>query len=215
MDPIIRSLMERKSVRAYADREIPEEAVRTILLAAANAPTAGNEQLYTILRVSDPEKKRRLAESCDHQPFIGQAKLVLVFCADCLRWYNAFRAAGCEPRKPDVGDLLLAVSDANIAAQNAVTAAEALGIGSCYIGDIMENAETQRQILNLPRYVFPAAMIVFGYPTEQQRQREKPRRFDLKYIVQENGYRELTPDELREMFAERTAARRRARSGSR
>lgn len=207
MNPIIRSLTERKSVRAYTDQKIPEEAVRTILLAAANAPTAGNEQLYTILRVSDPEKKHRLAESCDHQPFIEQAKLVLIFCADCLRWYNAFLAAGCEPREPDAGDLLLAVSDANIAAQNAVTAAESLGIGSCYIGDIMENAETQRDILNLPRYVFPAAMIVFGYPTEQQKQREKPRRFDTKYIVQENAYHELTPDELREMFAERTAAR--------
>ncbi len=207
MNPIIRSLMERKSVRAYTEQDIPEDAVQTILAAAANAPTAGNQQLYTILRITDPEKKRRLADSCDHQPFIAQAKLVLVFCADCLKWYNAFRAAGCEPRKPDVGDLLLAVSDANIAAQNAVTAAEALGIGSCYIGDIMENAETQREILQLPRYVFPAAMVVFGYPTKQQKEREKPRRFDQRYIVQENGYHELTQEELCAMFADRTAAR--------
>ena len=207
MNPIIRSLMERKSVRAFTEQDIPEDVVQTILAAAANAPTAGNQQLYTILRITDPEKKRRLADSCDHQPFIAQAKLVLVFCADCLKWYNAFRAAGCEPRKPDVGDLLLAVSDANIAAQNAGTAAEALGIGSCYIGDIMENAETQREILQLPRYVFPAAMVVFGYPTEQQKEREKPRRFDQRYIVQENGYHEMSQDELRAMFADRTAAR--------
>ena len=207
MNPVIRSLMERKSVRAYTSQEIPEEAAQAILAAAANAPTAGNQQLYTILRVTDSEKKRRLADSCDHQPFIEQARLVLVFCADCLKWYNAFKAAGCEPRRPDAGDLLLAVSDANIAAQNAVTAAEALGIGSCYIGDIMENAETQREILNLPRYVFPAAMVVFGYPTDQQKEREKPRRFDQKYIVQENAYHELTHDELRAMFAPRTAAR--------
>ncbi|MCR4875710.1 MAG: nitroreductase family protein [Clostridiales bacterium] len=207
MNQIIESLLERKSVRAYTGQEIPEEAVRTILNAAAGAPTAGNQQLYTILRITDPEKKLRLADSCDHQPFIAQAGLVLVFCADCLKWYNAFRAAGCDPRRPDAGDLLLAVSDANIAAQNAVTAAQALGIGSCYIGDIMENAEIQREILNLPRWVFPAAMTVFGYPTEQQKERQKPRRFDLKYIVQENGYHELTEDELRGMFAERTAAR--------
>ena len=205
MNPVIRSLLERKSVRAYTDQEIPEEAVQTILAAAAGAPTAGNQQLYTILRITDPEKKRRLADSCDHQPFIARAGLVLVFCADCLKWYNAFQAAGCEPRRPDAGDLLLAVSDAVIAAQNAVTAAEALGIGSCYIGDIMENVEIQREILSLPRYVFPAAMLVFGYPTPQQAQREKPRRFDPAYIVQENSYHELTDDELRKMFAERTA----------
>ena len=207
MEPIIQSLFDRKSVRAYTDQEISEETARLILSAAAQAPTAGNQQLYTILRITDPEKKRLLSDSCDHQPFISQAKLVLIFCADCLKWYSAFQAAGCQPRKPDEGDLLLAVSDANIAAQNAVVAAQALGIGSCYIGDIMENAEIQREILGLPRYVFPAAMAVFGYPTEQQKAREKPRRFPLEYIVQENEYRMLTQEELRSMFSERAAAR--------
>lgn len=207
MNPVIQSLTERKSVRVYTEQEIPEEAVQTILNAAAQAPTAGNQQLYTILRIEDNEKKRRLSLSCDDQPFIAQAKLVLIFCADCRKWYRAFQAAGAAPRKPDAGDLLLAVSDANIAAQNAVTAAQALGIGSCYIGDIMENIETQRDILSLPRYVFPAAMAVFGYPTEQQKDREKPGRFDLKYIVQKDEYHDLTQAEIRDMFAQRTAAR--------
>ena len=205
MDPIVKSLFDRKSVRAYEDRPIPEEAVQLILRAAAQAPTAGNQQLYTVIRITDPEKKHRLSVSCDDQPFIERAGLVLVFCADCLKWYNAFLAAGCSPRRPDAGDLMLAVSDANIAAQNAVTAAEALGIGSCYIGDIMENAEIQRDILQLPRYVFPAAMLVFGYPTGQQKARQKPARFDMAHIVHENGYRTMDEAELRDMFAERTA----------
>ena len=50
-------------------------------------------------------------------------------------------------------------------------------------------------------------MLVFGYPTEQQKAREKPARFDLKYIVQENAYHELDDSELKEMFAERSGAR--------
>ena len=203
MDPIIRSLFERKSVRVYTGQPIPEEDVQTILAAAAQAPTPGNQQLYTILRITDPEKKHRLALSCDDQPFIERADLVLVFCADCLKWYSAYLAAGADPRKPDVGDLMLAVSDANIAAQNAVVAAQALGIGSCYIGDIMENLEVQREILELPEYVFPAAMLVFGYPTEQQLARKKPDRFDLRYTVQENSYHRHSEAELREMFAQR------------
>lgn len=207
MNPIIESLYSRKSIRAYTDREIEEEDVRLILTAATQAPTPGNQQLYTIVRVTDPERKHRLSISCDNQPFIEKAKLVLVFCADCLKWYNAYLEGGASPRKPDVGDLLLAVSDANIAAQNAVTAAEALGIGSCYIGDIMENIETQREILSLPEYVFPAAMVVFGYPTDHQKALKKPDRFDLKYIVHENAYHALTGTELREMFAERIGAR--------
>ena len=97
--------------------------------------------------------------------------------------------------------MLLAVSDANIAAQNAVVAAQSLGIGSCYIGDIMENCEEQRALLKLPKYVFPAAMLVFGYPTKQQAEREKPRRADMKHIVHENSYREMDAEELCELFS--------------
>ena len=203
MNETIRQLIGRKSVRVFEDREIDEPIIQEILTAAVNAPTAGNQQLYTILRITDPEIKTKLSESCDHQPFIAEGKLVLVFCADCLKWYQAFRTAGCDPREPGVGDLLLAVDDAMIAAQNAVTAAESHGIGSCYIGDIMENIETQREILALPEYVFPAALLVFGYPNEQQKARKKPERVPMEFIVQENTYRPHSPEELRRMFADR------------
>ncbi|MBR4881558.1 MAG: nitroreductase family protein, partial [Clostridia bacterium] len=183
MNEVIKQLKERKSVRVFTDKPITNEEKNAILESAVNAPTAGCQQLYTIIDVTDQKLKEALAETCDHQPFIATAPLVLVFCADCRKWYNAFAAYGCEPRDPGVGDLLLAVSDTNIAAQNAVVAAHSLGIGSCYIGDIMENAEEQRKLLNLPKYVFPCAMLVFGYPTEQQLQRPKPKRADLKHIV--------------------------------
>ncbi len=203
MNPILHSLHERKSVRAYTADPIPEEAVQEILSAAVQAPTAGNQQLYTILRVQSQDKKQQLAESCDHQPFIAQAPLVLVFCADCRKWYQAFLYTGCNPRRPREGDLMLAVTDAVIAAQNAVVAAQSLGIGSCYIGDIMENAETQRAILGLPCYVFPCAMLAFGYPTDSQKARKKPPRVPLHYIVQTDIYHPHTPDELRGMLQEK------------
>ena len=205
MNEVIRQLKERRSVRVFENKEIDESLVREILTAAVSAPTAGCQQLYTILRITEPELKVRLSESCDHQPFIAEGKLVLVFCADCLKWYEAFRTAGLDPRKPGVGDLLLAVDDALIAAQNAVTAAESLGIGSCYIGDIMENIEVQREILGLPEYVFPAALLVFGYPTEQQKKRPKPERAAMDLIVQENKYHCHTAEELRRMVGRKNA----------
>ena len=122
--------------------------------AAIAAPSAGCQQLYTILDITDQKLKEMLAESCDHQSFIANAKMVLVFCADCKKWYDAYLEAGCEPRKPGVGDLMLAITDTAIAAQNAVVAAESLGIGSCYIGDIMENCEEQRRLLQLLNMCF-------------------------------------------------------------
>lgn len=200
MNEIIRQLHERKSVRVFTDREIGAEEKTAILNAACQAPTAGNQQLYTILDITDPELKAKLVKTCDDQPFIAQARMVLIFCADCRKWYRAFQAADCEPRDPGPGDLLLAVSDANIAAQNAVVAAQSLGIGSCYIGDVMENCEQQRELLGLPKYVFPAAMLVFGYPTEQQKKRAKPPRADLSHIVHENGYRDMENEELERLF---------------
>jgi nitroreductase/FMN reductase (NADPH)/FMN reductase [NAD(P)H] len=207
MNEILKSLYARKSVRVFEEKEISMENKNAILRAATEAPTAGNQQLYTILDITSRELKEKLVKTCDGQPFIAEAKMVLVFCADCRKWYDAFLAAGCEPRLPGVGDLLLAVSDANIAAQNAVTAAESLGIGSCYIGDIMENCEVQRALLHLPQYVFPAAMLVFGYPTAQQKERIKPRRAEMKHIVHENTYRHMDGEELKALFTERCGDR--------
>lgn len=203
MNETLKQLYERKSVRAYTEQEISNEDKQSILMAAAQAPTAGNQQLYTILDITDQSIKERLVETCDHQPMIAQAKLVLIFCADCKKWYDGFRAVGCEPRRPGQGDLMLAVCDAMIAAQNAVAAAESLGIGSCYIGDIMENYEEQRELLQLPEYVMPVGMVIFGYPTELQKKRKKPGRADLSYVVHENAYHPLKGEDLEAMWTPR------------
>ena len=120
MNEIIESLYKRKSMRVYEERTIPEEMKRIILEAAAQAPSAGCQQLYTILDITDKELKVALSETCDNQPFIAKAPMVLVFCADCKKWYDTYLEAGCTPRKPGAGDLMLAVTDAAIAAQNAV-----------------------------------------------------------------------------------------------
>lgn len=207
MNEVLRQLHERRSVRAFTGEPIPAAHKAAILEAAAAAPTAGNQQLYTVIDVTDPALKAALADSCDGQPFIAEAELVLIFCADCRKWYEAYLSTGCAPRAPGVGDLLLAVSDATIAAQNAVTAAHSLGLGSCYIGDVMENCERQRELLGLPAYVFPAAMLVFGYPTEQQKQRQKPARVPLHHLVHENRYRPMDGAELETMFAPKSGVR--------
>lgn len=188
MNQTMREIYARKSVRVYEDRPIPEDVRQAILEAAIQAPTAGNMTLYTILDITDPRIKAALAKSCDNQPFIATAPLVLVFCADYRRWYDIFGKFEDPVREPAMGDLFLAQADTLIAAQNAVVAAQSLGVGSCYIGDIVENFEFHRELLKLPRYVVPAAMVCFGYPTAQQQRREKPARFAVSDIVHENGY---------------------------
>ena len=202
MNDMIKCLTERKSIRSYTNQEISPDCKELILRAAMEAPTAGNQQLYTILDITSQGLKDRLAVTCDNQPFIAKGKMVLIFCADFQKWYQAFTLAGCSPRKPGPGDFLLAVEDAAIAAQNAVTAAESLGIGSCYIGDIMENYEVHKELLGLPEFIFPALMLVFGYPTAQQKEREKPKRAPLDFIVHENIYPHFSQEEIRQNIAD-------------
>ncbi len=198
-------------MRAYEKRPIPIEVRENLLRATLRAPTAGNLMLYSIVEVTDQHIKDELVKSCDNQPFIARAPLVWLFLADYQRWFDYFIAAGVENlckqqkktmRKPEEGDLFLACCDALIAAQTAVIAAESLGLGSCYIGDIMENYEVQRDLFNLPKYVFPICLLCFGYPTRQQKERGQATRFEEKFILFENQYRQLTEEEFIEMFHE-------------
>lgn len=205
MNNIIESLYNRKSVRAFEPTPIADEVKRELIGCAAQAPTAGNQMLYTIIDVTDPAVKEKLAILCDDQPFIATAPVVLVFVADCTRWYQSYLLAGCRPRDLREGDLMLAYADACIAAQNVVVAAESLGLGSCYIGDILENKEETQALLCLPTRCVPACMLVIGYPTAGQLARKKPARFGAGFYLCENRYKELGRNELTALYNDRCA----------
>ena len=216
MTKTLQVIHQRRSVRAYEDRPVERETVDAIIRSAMRAPTAGNLMLYSILEIEDPALKEELARSCDDQPFIARAPLVLVFLADYQRWVDAFVASGvpaaCEARGeemrlPGEGDLLLACCDALIAAQTAVIAAESLGLGSCYVGDVMERYEHHRELLDLPRYAFPVTMVCFGYPTPAARERALTSRFPQDVVHFKNRYRRLDEEALGTMLE----ARRRSR----
>ena len=221
MNQVMDVILNRKSVRAYEDRPIPNEVKGQILQAAMRAPTAGNMMLYSIIEVRDPAAKATLARTCDDQPFIAKAPLVLLFLADYQRWVDYFIHAGVEQlcaergepmRRPEQGDLVLACCDALIAAQTAVIAAESLGIGSCYIGDIMENYEAHRDLFALPQYVFPICLLCFGYPTQQQKDRPQTTRFEKQFVVFEDRYRRLSADEFAAMYRRDEALAAKGRS---
>lgn len=209
MNPVLETIHKRTSLRLYKDTPIQDEDLQAVLEATLRAPTAGNMMLYSVLVIKDQDMKDKLSKTCDNQPFIAKAPLVLVFLADYQRWLDYYRLsdvpAFCADsdrtwQEPDVGDLFLAMDDALIAAQTAVLAAESLGIGSCYIGDIMENYEIHRDLLQLPEYVFPAGMLCLGYYPDNYKPKFRER-FAQEYIVHHEKYRNLTDDALAKMFA--------------
>jgi nitroreductase len=210
MNQVIDVINNRVSLRKYKDKEISQEHLDIILDSAIKAPTAGNQCLYSIIMIKDKKTKEILSKSCDNQPFIAKAPLILIFAADQQKWFDYYRLRGVKEfaerenllfEAPQESDLILACEDALIAAQNAVIAAESLGIGSCYIGDILENYEFHKELLNLEDWVFPVTMLCFGY-YEEDAKRIHRKRFDKKFIVFEEKYRKLSDDELSEMFSE-------------
>ncbi len=211
MNSTLQVIAARRSLRRYAERPLGPAHKDAILQATLRAPTAGNQMLYSIIEVEDQALKDRLAVTCDNQPFIAAAPLVLLFLADYQRWYDYFQYCGCEERarqldrplrRPEEGDLLLACCDALIAAQTAVIAAESLGIGSCYIGDILENYEIHRQMFSLPPYAIPITLLCFGYPLVEHDSPSHSRRFPPEQVIFKNTYRWPGPHGLEQMDAE-------------
>ena len=206
---VIKTLNQRRSIRAYSSEKLADEEINSIIHSAMRAPTAGNMMFYSIIQVKDQAVKEKLVKTCDNQPMIAKAPLVLLFLADMQRWWDYFKISNidkiCKERDlefqtPQESDLLLACCDALIAAQNAVIGAEALGIGSCYVGDIMENYEIHRKIFNLPKWVFPITLICFGYPKGDKDKIPLTSRFPQKYICFENQYKQLDKDDFEDML---------------
>ena len=193
MNETMKTIDNRRSTRLYLDKEISLEDKKTILEAAINAPTAGNMVLYSIIDVVDQEKKEKLSVLCDNQPFIKNGKMVLVFVADSKKWYEVYNKLNNADLKPTLADFYLSMADAHIAAENAVIAAESLGIGSCYIGDIVENYEEMKQLLNLPKYINPICMLVFGYK-KNDNVNPRPRRFKVEDVVFTNEFKEKSEE---------------------
>ena len=209
INEILEVINNRCTVRAYDKKPISQKEVDMIIHGAMRAPTAGNMMFYSIIEVQNQKMKDKLVTTCDNQPHIAKAPLVLIFLADMQRWYDYYVASGIPElcveknlayRTPDESDLLLACCDAIIAAQNAVIVAESMGIGSCYIGDIIENIETHREMFNLSKWVFPIIMVCFGYPKQDPSKRIFKQRFPKKFIHFIDTYKRLNKDKFFEMF---------------
>ncbi|HAF85754.1 MAG TPA: nitroreductase [Sphaerochaeta sp.] len=217
MNETLQILRDRRSVRAFSDIDLTDEQVSLIKEATLRAPTAGNMALYSVIEIHDQKKKEQLARLCDNQIMITKAPLVWVFLADMQKWVNFFTDGGSREkgekeglaswRDPGLGDLHLCMQDAIIAAQNAVVAAESLGIGSCYIGDVIENFEALRDLLELDHYTVPACMVIFGNPKSEPTGKQTPR-CPQEAIFMQDRYDSPTLEQLQYAFSEHEKMRR-------
>ena len=198
LNDTIRLLYERSSCRSFEDRAIPENVVSTILRAGIHAPTGGNLQPYSIVRITDESVRARLAELTEGQPWVAAAPVNLLFCIDfhrLERWAELsdapFSATGAFRH------FWISFQDTIIAAQNVCTAADAVGLGSVYIGSVLECFRELRSMFALPDGVFPVVLLCLGYP--KHRPSPSPK-LDIDTIVHDGGYQDPSDEELLAAF---------------
>jgi nitroreductase len=163
-EKILQFLNSHGSVRRYTDQPLTDEQLGRIIEIAQRAPTSSNLQAYSIIVVRDPHKKEALSVLSGNQPHVRECPVLLVFCPDLLRLRKICREAGYRFREEYFEYLLVAVVDAALAGQNALLAAEALGLGACMIGGLRNRPQEVSELLELPPRVFALFGLTVGVP---------------------------------------------------
>lgn len=198
----LKTLLEHKSIRKYTTQPISQSDLDLILKAAVRASTTGNMQLYSIVVSTSEEEKKQLAPAHFNQPMVTAAPVVLTFCADFNRFNQWCKYRNAEPGYDNLQSFMWAVIDTVAATQNACVAAEALGLGICYLGTTTYNAQQIIDVLNLPKGVVPITTITLGYPAEQPSQTD---RLPLQSVVHYGKYADYTAANINEAFAQKEA----------
>lgn len=197
---MMETMLKHRSIRNYSSNPVEKEKLDKILEAAIRASTTGNMQVYSVVVTQDTDIRKQLWEAHFKQDMVMQAPVHLTFCAD----FNRF-TRWCKQRKADPGydnylSFLTAAIDAVIAAQNAALAAEAQGLGICYLGTVTWMAERIISILQLPELVVPVAAIVLGYPDENPGLTD---RLPVEGVVHQEIYQNYTDSDIDRIYQEK------------
>lgn len=173
---VIASLMDHRSVRGYRSDPVPAGTLETLVAAAQSAATSSNLQTWSVVEVSDPAKRAALAEIANGQKHIVECPLFLVWLADVSRNNRLAEAEGkVLEGLPYLETFLVAAIDAALAAQNAVVAAESLGLSTVYIGALRNDPERIAKMLDLPAGAVGVFGLCVGYPKAGSVAEVKPR----------------------------------------
>ncbi len=183
--PTIEQIMQHGSVRNYKPDPVAPELVESIVAAAQRSATSSNLQMYSVVAVTDADKRARLMELCNNQAHIAQAPVFMAWCADLSRLDRVCRRRGYTQVTEHVESFLVAAMDASIAMQTATVAAESLGLGACYIGAIRNHPRQVIELLRLPKLTFPVCGMTLGWPAAAPRLRP---RLATEAILHWEGY---------------------------
>lgn len=206
---VIDLLKNHRSIRKFTEDPIDDELVESIISAGLSAATSSNLQGSTVIRVRNPETRAAIGELAGGQTYVETAAVFFVWCADLHRSAVACEMGGGEFHGGMTEHFIIAATDCAIAAQNAVVAAESVGLGICYIGGIRNDPAQMTELLSLPDQVVPIFGLCLGWPDQDPAL--KPR-LPLSVTLKEETYDESADrdgisaydEQMREYYRERT-----------
>lgn len=210
---VVNLISQHRSIRKFTDQPVTDEMVNDIIGAGLSAATSSNLQGTTVIRVRNSKTRSAIATLAGGQPWVETAGAFVVWCADLHRSAAACERAGGEFSAGMTEHFLIATVDAALAAQNAVVAAEALGLGICYIGGIRNDPQQVAELLALPDQVYPVFGLCLGWPDQDPT--VKPR-LPLSVTLKEETYDESEDaagiaaydEELRAYYRSRTGGKK-------
>lgn len=190
---MIESVKNRRTIRKYSEKDVPDTLLRMLLDAAGRTQTMGNLQLYSVVVTRSAEMKERLSPLHFNQPMVKQAPVVLTVCADFNRTTKWAECRKAHPGYDNFLSFLNAASDALLFAQTFCNLAEAEGLGVCYLGTTLYMPLQIIETLRLPRLVMPVATLTLGYPDETPAQSD---RLPVSAFMHDEVYRDYTPADI-------------------
>jgi nitroreductase len=200
MNEFYKTINGHASVRSYENKAIPTEVQNRSITAATRASTSGNKQCYSIIVTTAPQIKEELLKPHFYQSMVTEAPALLTFCADFHRMRRWLEVSNAPPNFDNFMSFMIATIDAVLASQNAALAAEAEGLGICYMGTTLASCAEIARILDCPKNVVPVAGFSLGYPKEKSEPRE---RLPLDSVVHYEKYRQFAEDEILNIYKDK------------
>lgn len=196
----MQTIQQRRTIRKYAQKEVPETLLNRLLEEAERTPTMGNLQLYSVVITRDGAMKRKLAPAHFNQPMVEGAPVVLTICADFRRTSLWAENRQAVPGYDNFLSFMNAATDALLYTQTFCNLAEAEGLGTCFLGTTVYMPQMIIDILQLPKLVFPVATITLGWPDEEPPLSD---RLPLAAIVHQESYDDYTPERIDAFYTEK------------
>ncbi|KYK37867.1 MAG: nitroreductase family protein [Theionarchaea archaeon] len=184
---VIHTVLHHRSIRKFTDEDVPNELIEKIVKAGQQAPFTG--QMYSVIVCKDKEKRENVTQ---YFRMVEKAPVFMLFCADFRRLEKFIAAKGRQNQMEEIGLLIFGVQDVALMAQNVVTAAESVGLGTCFLGGALW-VEALADIFDLPDRVIPIVGMVLGWPDQDPPVRP---RIPLQYVLHYESYHDLTDEDV-------------------